>query len=200
MKKALIIAAGTVESVDCSGADCIIAADGGYDAAERLGIKCDLFVGDMDSVKTKVGCETVLLNAEKDFTDTECAIEEAVLRGYKRIDIYGATGTRLDHTLANIFMMKKYLERGIDIRIIDEHNKMRAIKGENVFHGIAGKTVSFIPADSVVSGVTLEGVKYPLFERDIEIGTTLTVSNIALSDPVTVRIKKGTLIMILTKD
>ncbi len=200
MKKALIIAAGTVESVDCSGANYIIAADGGYDAAERLGIGCDLFVGDMDSVKKEVGCEAVLLNAEKDFTDTECAIEEAVSRGYERIDIYGATGTRLDHTLANIFMMKKYSDSGIDIRIIDSHNKMRAIKGDNVFYGLSGKTVSFIPADTCVSGVTLSGFKYPLNDRDIEIGTTLTVSNIALSDPVTVKIKKGTLIMILTKD
>lgn len=200
MKKALIIAAGTVEEVDSSGAEFIIAADGGYDAAERLGIACDLFVGDMDSIKSEVTAEKKVLNAKKDFTDTEFAVDEAVSRGYKSIDIYGATGTRLDHTLANIFMMKKYSERGIDIMLIDSHNKMRAIQGKNVFRGLSGKTVSFIPADSVVSGVTLSGFEYPLENRDIEIGTTLTVSNIASSDEVRVDIGSGTLIMIVAED
>lgn len=200
MKKALIIAAGTVDKVDTAGADLIIAADGGYDAALRLGIRPDLFVGDMDSVTEKVDIKTVVLSKEKDFTDTECAIEEAVSRGYGRIDIYGATGTRLDHTLANIFMMKKYSDRCIDVRIIDSHNKMRAVNGTNVFSGLKGKTVSFIPADTVVSGVTLSGFKYPLKNRDISIGTSLTVSNIAVSDEVRVDIKHGTLIMIIAKD
>ncbi len=200
MKKAVIIAAGSADFIDTDGAGIIIAADGGYDNALRLGIMPDLFVGDMDSVTEKVDIEKVMLNKEKDFTDTEIAIEEAVLRGYNRIDIYGATGTRLDHTLANIFIMKKYLSRNVDVRIIDSHNKMRAIRGDNAFSGLKGKTVSFIPADTVVSGVTLSGFKYPLSDRDVEIGTTLTVSNIAVSDEVHVSIKSGTLIMIIAKD
>lgn len=200
MKKAVIIAAGSAEFIDTDGAGIIIAADGGYDNALRLGVMPDLFVGDMDSVTEKVDIEKVILNKEKDFTDTEVAIEEAVLRGYDRIDIYGATGTRLDHTLANIFMMKKYLSRNVDVRIIDLHNKMRAIRGDNTFSGLKGKTVSFIPADTVVSGVTLSGFKYPLSDRDVEIGVTLTVSNVAVSDEVHVNIKNGTLIMIIAKD
>lgn len=200
MKKAVIIAAGSADFIDTDGAGIIIAADGGYDNALRLGVMPDLFVGDMDSVTEKVDIEKVMLNKEKDFTDTEVAIEEAVLRGYDRIDIYGATGTRLDHTLANIFMMKKYLSRNVDVRIIDLHNKMRAIRGDNTFSRLKGKTVSFIPADTVVSGVTLSGFKYPLSDRDVEIGVTLTVSNVAVSDEVHVNIKNGTLIMIIAKD
>lgn len=200
MKKAVIIAAGSADFIDTDGAGIIIAADGGYDNALRLGVMPDLFVGDMDSVKENVDTEKVTLNREKDFTDTEIAIEEAILRGYDRIDIFGATGTRLDHTLANIFMMKKYLSRNVDVRIIDSHNKMRAITGDNAFSGLKGKTVSFIPADTAVSGVTLSGFKYPLSDGDVEIGTTLTVSNVAVSDEVHVNIKNGTLIMIIAKD
>ena len=79
MKKAVIIAAGSADFIDTDGAGIIIAADGGYDNALRLGIMPDLFVGDMDSVTEKVDIEKVMLNKEKDFTDTEIAIEEAVL-------------------------------------------------------------------------------------------------------------------------
>lgn len=202
MKKALVIAAGSAGVIDALGVDYVIAADGGYDTARKNGICVNLLVGDMDSVKdeTPMSDETLWLNADKDFTDTEAAIEQALKLGYKKIDVYGATGTRMDHTLANIFLLKKFVGRGADIRIIDEHNEISAIKNECVICGKKGQTVSFLPADSVVSGITLSGFKYPLADKDIEIGTTLTVSNVVSEEEATVKIKKGTLIMIIAKD
>lgn len=201
MKKAIIIAAGNTSHIKSDGSEFIIAADGGYDAAVKASLKVDLFVGDMDSVRGDIFAEEIItLNTDKDFTDTEFAVEEAKKRGYFHIDIYGATGTRLDHTLSNIFMMKKYLKEGVSIKISDNNNEMLAIQKDSSFSNLYGKTVSFIPADTIVYGVTLEGFKYPLQNADIEIGSTLTVSNVATSDEVKVKIKNGTLIMIIARD
>lgn len=201
MKKAIIIAAGSVFDIKSDGSEFIIAADGGYDAAVKASLKVNLFVGDMDSVKGQIDAEEIItLNTDKNFTDTEYAVNEAKRRGYFYIDIYGATGTRLDHTLSNIFMMKKYLNEGVFIKIKDKNNEMLAINKDTSFSGLFGKTVSFIPADTKVYGVTLQGFKYPLNDADIEIGSTLTVSNIAQSDNVKVKIKSGTLIMIIAQD
>jgi len=38
--------------------------------------------------------------------------------------IIGGTGTRLDHTLSNIFLLKLMLDRGVKGRIINEYNEM----------------------------------------------------------------------------
>lgn len=199
MRQAVIIAAGSVGTINAEGADFVIAADGGYDAAIEQKITPNLYVGDGDSVKCgNILCEKVLLNTDKDFTDTECAVTEAIKRGFDKIIIYGATGTRLDHTLASIFMLKKY--RDCDIRIVDSNNEIRLITKKTVLHGYIGKTVSFIPADSVVSGLTLEGFKYPLYKKDVNMGTTLTVSNVVTDEGATVEAESGELLMITAKD
>lgn len=199
MRQALIIAAGNAGKINADGAEFVIAADGGYDTALEQKITPDLYVGDGDSVKSdSIFCEKVLLNKDKNFTDTECAVTEAIKRGFDKLIIYGATGTRLDHTLASIFMMKKY--RDCDIRIIDSNNEIRLITKKTVLRGYAGKTVSFIPADSEVSGLTLEGFKYPLYRKSIKLGTTLTVSNVVTEETATVETESGELLMITAKE
>ncbi len=202
MKKALIIAAGSVNIVpEYYEYEFIISADGGYNKALDKGIVPDLFVGDMDSVNGEVlGIEIVKLKKEKDFTDTEYAIEEAVKRGYKKIDIIGATGTRIDHTIANVFMMKKYLDKGVFLKIIDDHNIVWAINKRELLSGLEGRTVSLIPADTVVCGVTLIGFKYHLKDAEIKIGETLTVSNVVESKEAIIDIEKGTLIVVVAND
>lgn len=201
-KKAVIISAGTVEKIDVNENDFVIAADGGYDRAKTNGISVNLSVGDMDSARNEPesDIECIILKPDKDFTDTEFALREALLRGYKKIDIYGATGTRLDHTLANIFMLKRFAADDNEIRIIDKNNMVIAINREYTLSGMQGKTVSFIPADSVASGVTLKGFLFPLNDSDIELGTTLTVSNVVTESEATVKVEKGTLIMIISED
>lgn len=201
-KKAVIISAGTVEKIDVNENDFVIAADGGYDRAKANGISVNLSVGDMDSARNEPesDIECIILKPDKDFTDSEFALREALLRGYKKIDIYGATGTRLDHTLANIFMLKRFTADDNEIRIIDKNNMIIAINREYTLSGMQGKTVSFIPADSVASGVTLKGFFFPLNDSDIELGTTLTVSNVVTESEATVKVKKGTLIMMISED
>ena len=202
MKKALIVAAGTVEGTKPSGKyDFIIAADGGYDKAIALNLKPDVFIGDMDSVSADVSeIEKIKLDVEKDFTDTEAAIEKAIELGYNNIDIIGATGTRFDHSMANACLLKKYIDTGKSIKIIDLHNEIFAINRTYIIKGRKGETVSFLPLDSRVSGLTLNGFYYPLCNANIEIGTTLTVSNVITDDIAKIEIKEGALLVIIARD
>jgi len=202
MKRALIVAAGNTDGIKLSGRyDLVIAADGGYDRAAVLGLKPDIFIGDMDSVKEELPeIEKIRLQVEKDFTDTEAAIEKAIELGFDEIDIVGATGTRLDHTFANACLLKKYVSDNVKIRIFDAHNEIFATDKDCVIEGKKGETVSLLPLDSVVSGVTLDGFYYPLKNADVKIGETLTVSNVITADVAEIKINNGTLLVIIAKD
>ena len=202
MKKALIVAAGNTEGIRINGDyDIIIAADGGYDKALSLGLKPDVFIGDMDSVRVKVGeIEKIKLQVEKDFTDTEAAIEKAIELGVKEIDVVGATGTRFDHSFANACLLKKYVSANVKIRIFDAHNEIFAINSDCVIKGKKGETLSLLPLDSKVLGVTLKGFYYPLEDADVNIGTTLTVSNVITEDIAEIKIKEGVILVIIERD
>ena len=202
MSKALVVAAGNTDGINLSGKyDFVIAADGGYDRAINLGLKPDIFIGDMDSVSTDIGkTETVKLQVEKDFTDTEAAIEKAIELGYNEIDIIGATGTRFDHSFANACLLKKYISENVQIRILDAHNEIFAIDKDLAIKDKKGETVSLLPLDSTVLGVTLKGFYYPLENANVKIGTTLTVSNVVTSDEAEIKIKDGVLLVIIAKD
>ena len=81
----------------------IIAADGGLNKLNTLGIKPDHIVGDLDSLdKAPVGEDFTLLPHVKDTTDTFEAVRIGREHGCDEFHIYGGTGGRLDHTLANI--------------------------------------------------------------------------------------------------
>ena len=108
--KALIILS-FVEKIDVSHlnaissiSDYIICADGGVDIAKTYGIMPDCVIGDFDSTinSNRLDCLYITLPSEKDFTDTEAAINHAIELGIRDITVYGGIGGRLDHTLGNV--------------------------------------------------------------------------------------------------
>ena len=82
--------------------DLRIAADGGYENAKKLGEKIDVLVGDLDSIQSEMpeGAELIKVPAEKDFTDTQLAVETAIKRGARDIVIIGGGPAGLSAALA----------------------------------------------------------------------------------------------------
>ena len=79
------------------------------------------------------------------------ALKKAIEMGGKQITIVGATGTRFDHTIANIHILKEAMENGVDIQIIDEHNKIKLInKNIEIKKDNRYKFVSLIPLTTTV--------------------------------------------------
>ena len=140
------------------------------------------------------------LPVQKDLTDTEAAIVEVMRRGFSDIDIIGGTGTRFDHTAANVMLTKKYLRKGMNVRLLDKHNCIFAIEDTAAFRDEAGKICSFLPADTLVRGVTLQGFQYPLIKEDVVLGDTRTISNRIVEKQATVTVEEGVLIVVLAND
>ena len=109
----------------------IIAADHGLVMVDQLGISPDYIVGDFDSVPEAVlsrylesSTPIETFPREKDKTDTQIAMEAALFHKATSIVLLGATGSRLDHTMANIHLLLLPLQLNIDACIMDEYNKI----------------------------------------------------------------------------
>ena len=190
--------------------DRMIAADSGMNFLHRNGIVPDIIAGDFDSAKAESvsyfqglnDVQVIKLNPIKDDTDTEFVIREAIRRGATEITVLGATGTRLDHVLANVNLLGIGLEEGVSIQLVDKHNCIRMISDtiEITKNEQFGDYVSVLPVKGDAKGVTLEGMKYPLKDADIPCFSSLGVSNEIKEDVAKISVKQGVLLVIESRD
>ncbi|PEK55485.1 thiamine diphosphokinase [Bacillus toyonensis] len=185
------------------------AVDRGVYHLLKRGITPSVAFGDYDSVTEEelvwMGQRTDELHIvprEKDQTDLEIAISWALEQKPKLIRIFGATGGRLDHGLANIQMLLKGLEAKVEICIVDNKNEIMVKKVGTYTIGINKNFpyVSFVPVTESVEGITLQGFKYPLTNKTIEWGSTLCISNELIEEKGTFSFASGILMMIRSTD
>lgn len=140
--------------------------------------------------------------SEKDESDTEIALKYAMADKPDRIDLLGVTGSRLDHTLASIDLLRLPLIDGIDCRIIDGHNRIRMIDRELVIprERQYGHYVSVLAWTDRVSGLSLEGMKYPLEDAFLYKGSSLGCSNEILAAEGRIRLTEGLVLVIESRD
>lgn len=166
--------------------------------------------GDFDSVSSE---ELTLIEGqvkelkyfkpEKDETDTELSLNWAIDQSPNEIRLFGGTGGRLDHFMANIQLLIGPLLKGnpLDIVLIDKRNKV-FVKGPGSYRleKENKKYISFIPATPAVKNLTLKGFKYPLENRHISFGSTLCISNELISHYGTFSFSEGILIVVRSHD
>lgn len=188
----------------------IIAVDAGMEAAKALGLDPDMIVGDFDTVKPEIleyyrKQEHIVWDThqpEKDETDTELALMKAQATGCTQVVVLGATGGRMDHMLGNLHLLFPCLQKGIDAYMLDAQNRIYLIDGERTFcrNELWGKYISFLPLTQEVKGITLTGFKYPLTDKDIEIGTSLCISNELAGEEGAITFRDGVLIVVESHD
>ncbi len=189
-------------------ADVLAGADRGALFLVRHGMAPDIALGDFDSVsgeeleeirsasKAFISYDPV----DKDWTDTELAFRWALEQGPSEIVLLGALGTRLDHSLANIHLLRIGLKQGVSCTIIDAHNQVTLInRGLTVRKG-RFTHVSLLPLSLEVTGIDLEGFQYPLHHAALTIGQSLGISNVLLAEEGTIRLKSGELLVIQSVD
>jgi thiamine pyrophosphokinase len=173
----------------------VIAADGGMAHAEALDLTPELWVGDFDSTSDELAekYKTVARHAfpaEKDKTDGEIAVDEAVRLGAREIVMVGGLGGQADHALAHFGLILKLGRRRVAAFITSGTEEAYPIlNGTHRFDLPQGARFSVIPFTDL-AGLDLDGVKWPLTNRSVPLGSSLTVSNIAMG-PVTVRLNQG---------
>jgi len=214
MKTVAIVAGGPVQFVPNlmsyqNQVDYWIGADRGALVLVDAGMKLDLAIGDFDSI-TENEFEQVRSQAtsietfpvEKDETDLDLAILKAVLLAPKKLLLFGATGGRMDHTLANIQLLYRLQQKQLQTTIIDNQNELTLYEpgSYEIEQNLLYSIISFVPFSSLVKGLTLEGFYYPLEDGSVQWGSTRCLSNKLLSKKGTFSFREGILIVIKSRD
>jgi thiamine pyrophosphokinase len=213
---ALVIADGTVArraDLDAAwpgwadGVDLVVAADGGAAHAAALDVRIDRWVGDGDSIDPgllrRLTADGVAIDrhaVDKDETDAELALVAACAAGAGRITILGALGgRRVDHALANVWLLALPALVGRDARLLDASARVRlAGPGGIDLAGRIGDGVSLLPFGGDVAGVTTAGLRYPLTDEPLPLGPARGISNVRLAEDASVTVRSGRILVIET--
>ncbi len=185
--------------------DLILAADAGYRNALLLGVKPSLLLGDFDSLgedHLPDDVELLRVPAEKDVTDTQLAVQVALERGADRITLVGGLSGRLDHTLSNLALLELLWEKKCRALITDGKNRVRFLKNDStlILRDPAFRYLGLIAAEEKVSGVTLEGCKYPLTNAKLKRDHQYAVSNEITGNCAFLSVRRGGIWIIESRD
>ena len=147
--------------------------------------------------------KVIRLRPEKDDSDTQSAMNYAIRTGAKKIVIFGVTGNRVDHLMANFGLLMLGKSKNVQIILADKYNYMCLIENGTILKKEEqfGKYVSFFPIGGEVCNLTLKGFKYPLDGYCLRTEDSgLTVSNEFREANAEVTFDSGTLLMIMSID
>ncbi len=185
-------------------ADLVIAADGGADHLHGLSRLPDVLIGDLDSVTDEIAAslqaqkvEIVQFPADKDATDAELAVLEAAERGASTITILGGRGgPRADHEMANLLLLAHPRLGAVDVRFLTATTEVQALgPGKHEVGLRPGGTISLVSLTSTVRGFNIAGVRWPLKNQALTLGSTYTLSNEVTDPEVRVEIAEGMVLL-----
>lgn len=174
----------------------LIAADGGCLAFSEAGIEPDVILGDFDSLGSVPEGPNVLRWPEhKDDTDMMLAVRLGLERGFRRFYLYGGTGGRLDHTLANLQTLAFLAEHGAAGFLFGENETLTVTSGGADFPPLAEGLLSVFAAGGEARCVTLHGLEYGLENAALSPAFPLGVSNHFNGGAAEIRLAAGRLLL-----
>lgn len=185
----------------------LICADSGANCLYEYKICPNFIIGDLDSIDEKIlnyyknqDVDIIKYPPEKDYTDTEIAINKAIELGSKEIVLLGSTGSRMDHMLGNLGMLLKCLKLGIRATIKDDNNIVTMSDKTLRIKGQRGSMFSVIPYCGDIKKISIIGAKYPLKDYYMQVGSALGISNEFLDEEVEISFNSGILLIIYARD
>lgn len=203
IKRCVIVAAGAISDLrllsdNIRNSDFIIAADAGYAALQKCKIQPNLIIGDFDSAAVpETEVQTVIMPCIKDCTDTEAALDKAIETECSEILLLGATGGRLDHTLANLALLQKARLAGVKLQILDENHRVSLITDETLtVQNENQRYISVFAYGGKAQGVTLRGLFYPLTDYTLQPYEPIGVSNEITEREAEISVRNGSLLIV----
>lgn len=187
--------------------DFVVCADGGASSILKLDIYPDLVIGDLDSLASEEledlrakGIKILKYPVKKDETDTELCIDYLLENGVLDITLMGVVGTRLDHSLANIYLLKKIYDMGGKGKIVDKFNTLHYVKTSIKMSKNKDCYVSIIPISPKGILISLSGFLYSLDKEILKFGSSRGISNKVIEEEACIKIYEGEAFVIESRD
>ena len=178
-----------------------VAADGGANLLVKSKCMPDAVIGDFDSLKSKTREKMpntkFLYIPEQDTNDADKAVRHCLKLGFKEIHLLGADGGRQDQFLSGLEILFKYSDQArlISWAKLERMEFITHLWEEKI---VPGTTLSILPIFGGAQGIVTKGLKYALNNQDLIPGKSPSgVSNLVVSNPVSVKIKKGWLLLLV---
>jgi thiamine pyrophosphokinase len=208
MQRAVIFLNGSIPDLNLARGllrpgDTILAADGGSLHALALGIVPSVIIGDLDSLTPEVrglaiqpGMRLIEHPRNKNETDFELVLNHAIEAGFHEILIIAAVGNRLDQTLGNLALLADPRLSKCDVRFDDGLEEAFFSRGSSQILGTSGDVISLIPWGREVTGLTTDGLRWPLLGETLHPNKTRGISNEMLGGTASVSLKSGLLLIV----
>ena len=213
MNRAVIVSSGSMDDYSFYQTkllpdDFIICADGGFRHLCALQRKPNIFLGDFDSSSRDEifvhplmsGVPVLPFARMKNETDTHNAVLYALEQRYRDILLLGCTGTRLDHTLSNLHLLKLIRQHGGNGILLTEHNMVQVTDSYLHIEQMPGYHLSLLAMSDQVTGLTTNGLLYPLHDFTLHQEVSRGISNEFTASHASVTIRSGWLMVIQAID
>lgn len=201
MKKALLLGASPILDSsflrNYSNEDYLfVAIDGGYNIFLKEDIEPDILIGDFDTLNKQLirSPKTIIeLNPMKDDTDTFYIIKKLINDGFKEFYIYGCLGGKLDHTIANIQLLRYLSSLNIKSYMFQDDSVLFTLTHEDKLFKENNSGLVSIFALSSTTKLSLSNFKYNLDSYTMTNDVPLGISNEFIkSKQASIKIHEGT--------
>ncbi|GBD29337.1 Thiamine pyrophosphokinase [bacterium HR32] len=181
----------------------VVCADGGVARAHRAVWTPHVVVGDWDSLDPSLvqwlasgGVEQIRYPVDKDKTDSELAVDVVAQRGFGLAYLLGGLGARVDHGFANLLLTHYAAGLGVDLRLVAGRTLVQLVRGRVELDARPGDWVSLFSLRPESRGITTGGLRFPLVDGTLLLGSTLGVSNEVAGPRPWVEVEDGEVLVI----
>ncbi len=181
-------------------ADLIIGADGGGNRILSFGITPHMVIGDLDSFqKPDVVDFEIIHDPDQETNDLEKALSLALKNEAQTCTVLGAFGLRIDHSLKNLSVMKKFNSSFQDLIYKNEDFEALLVTQEYKWKRPVGSIVSLFPLSGEVKGITTKGLKFSLKREGLKNGVRDGTSNENVEPEFSIEIESGDLVVFVER-
>ena len=180
---------------DLTKYDLVCATDGAYNFLDEHDIVPDLVCGDLDSSQEIPKNIEVIHTPNQNFTDFDKMLQILFDKGFKTIDVFGASGKEQDHFLGNLHTALQWKEK-LKLTFFDNHGKYFLAQKTTTIIDVLDKTISLIPFPKTTNIVT-KGLKYSLNNETLDFGKRIGTRNKAIENNVSITFKSGNLLIFI---
>lgn len=183
----------------------ITAADGGIKNCLSAKADPDAVIGDMDSIDQQdiralksdpKDTDFIKYGPDKDESDAQLALEHTAGKVKGKIAVVGALGKRLDHALANIYLLAAPALIKRDIHIFSQYSDVFVTDKTIEISGSPGKRVTLISISPYTYFISSSGLKYPLEQERLYQSPVRGLSNAFIADYARLDITEGILLIL----